>query len=895
VKANVIRPRKSDPTCVRCNLHQKSKTVCCEGSGPLDAPIFLFGEALGANEEQQGKPFVGDAGWKLSYCLARAGLKRKQLRIENTVRCRPPGNKNPTTKQISACYGYLLRTILVNRPKVVVALGSIAFRALTGSIETNKSGDQKIKLNTRSVTGYRGFYERATLSWTSKKGKTKSHSFWLVPTNHPSACLHKWELDDLLVFDLSIAKQLAEGKEPLKAPGTKVRIAKTFNQAIALMGQLQKQRRFAFDLEATSLSPYQATIMCFGFCFKSGEAWILPWNGQGPKPWWKPKQKRKLLRKLTRLFETSSLVGQNIKFDLKLIRRLTGLTDFDISFDTMIAHANIDENKPHGLTFLCQWYLRWKKYDDEMSAWKTKAGKRTIFKTWEVPNEKLWTYCGYDVDGNWRVRKKLLPLLQQEGVIGPFRNHMGLIHPLMDAEYRGLRADPDRLRYLGDKLRADVEKIKKRLRKKADRYLGEVRDPKGNVVLFNPGSPVQLVSLLTKAGAKLTKKTPNGLASTDKFVLEALSLQKTKAGSIARDVVRLRKLSGYVTKNLDGSDGAGAFVQHLEGSRWHPTYNIHIARTGRQSAHDPPVQTLPRTGGIRSIIVPDSPDHILLSADYNKVELCVLSWLSNEEIMIRELSLGIDLHTRMAVVARLMRDPTEEEWHRLAPLIGKDERSIAKGSNFGIPYGRGAYAIAEENPDAFPLGMPKYERTEKVQRVIDAYFSKYQMIAAWRDQQVELAEKHGFIRSAVFNRKRRFLGVRWFLSKYGLRTRNVDRDLGHLHRECYNFQVQAIAGDVMSRATKRVYDGIKKARIPGLRIILTLHDQLVFSCYRKHAKEASSRIVGWMADTLPKGGKFKFEMPLRVECDEQPCFGYEYFNEEEKAEYEQYQEMREAA
>lgn len=888
----VIKPRKPNPTCQLCNLHKTSQTVCCLGSGPKSAKTMLVGEALGVNEAEKGKPFCGDAGWKLNYCLKRAGLNRKELRIENTCRCKPPGNKNPTIQQISACYGYLLRDILVNKPKVVVALGSIAFKTLTGQIEINKKGEQKVKLGARSVSDWRGFYEQVTLSWTSKKGKIYNHTFWLVPTFHPAACLHDWQKDDLLVFDLLLAKELAAGKQPLKEPDTKVYVVKDFVEAKHLIARLKRQARFVFDLETTGLSPHDSKIMCFGFCFKEGEAWILPWHTRGPTPFWRLQERRELVELLTQLFEQASLIGQNLKFDLKHIRKLLGLTDFNINFDTMIAHHNIDENKLHGLTFLCQWFLRWTKYDAAMDQWKVKAGKKTIFKTWEVPDQMLWKYCGYDCDGPFRLRKIFLPLLKKEGTVKAYKNHMGLVHPLMDAEYRGIQCDKHRLLYLSSKFRKEADTAIKKLRKRADKYLGEVRDSKGKPVIFNPESPKQLANLLEAAGAKLSKKTKGKTGfSTDKSVLEALSLEKTPAGTIARDMVTLRKVSGYIGKNLDGKDGDEGFIQYLEGGRFHPSYNIHIPRTGRQSANDPPVQTIPRTGAIRSFLVPDSPDHVILSADYEKIELFVLSWLSNEWIMINELLTGVDLHTRMAVVSRLMREPTNKEWEQIAPLIGKDERSVAKGVNFGIPYGRGAYAIAEANPEVFPLNMPMRDRTNKVQRVIDAYFDKYQLIAEFRERQVELVEKQGHLRNVTIGRKRRFAGgLNWFNSRYGMMTGKRDMDLGHLYREVYNFQVQSIAGDKMTRATKRVYEGIKRESIPGLRIILTLHDQLVFSCQKDYADEASVLIIGWMRDKLPKGGDFQYEVPLKVECLQQRCFGEEYQSLEEKEEYQGYLE-----
>lgn len=851
---------------------------------------MLLAEAVGVEAQHKGKLFVGDAGWKLNYLLKRSGLNRKELRIESAVKCRPPGNGKPSVKHISACYGYLLRTLLKNKPKVVVCLGSVAYQTLLGEVVTQKNGHQSVKKDTKTVSKWRGFYNKHTISWTTKKGKTLSHTFWVVPTHSPNVCLRDWEKDDLVTFDLRIAKQLAADKEPLKSPTTKITVADTFEKALALISRLERlENGFVFDLETTGLSPHTSQLMCAGFCFDDDESHILPWMVQGKKYFWTPQQRRILIGRLTDLFLKAKLIGQNLKFDCKHIRKLTGIVDFNVVFDTMIAHANVDENKPHNLTFQSQWFLRWKKYDAAMDEYKETVGKKTIFRTWDVPNRLLWSYCGYDCNATWLIKKKLVKLLKKEKVVGPFKGHMGLINPLADAEYRGLQCDKERLLYLSQYYRKQSDKILVKLRKQATKLFGTVRDKKGNIVIFNPNSHVQLATLLEAAGADLRKKTKGGNRSTDKFVLEALSTKKTRAGRIAKAVIDRRKFEGYITKNLDGTESDGAFLQFLESNdRFHPNFNIHIARTGRLSADDPPVQTLPRTGAIRSIIIPDTPDHVILSADYEKVELCVLAWLSNEWIMINELLTGVDLHTRMAVVARLMREPTDAEWKELAPLITKDERSVAKGANFGIPYGRGAYAIAEANPDSFPIDMPMKERQALVQRVIDAYFEKYRKIAAFRRRKVALAEQNGELVSALFHRKRRLPGIAWFLSQYGLRTDNRDYGLSHLHREAYNFEVQAIAGDVMTRATKRVYDGIRRSRFPGLRIILTLHDQLVFSCHKCCSDEASEKIVEWMADVLPKGGRHKYEMPLRVECLKQRCFGEEYQSKEEKEEYEGY-------
>lgn len=118
-------------TCKRCRLHQ-SRTNAVVGDGPLDAKIMLLGEAPGFNEDRQGKPFVGAAGKTLNGLLQSAGLKREEVYITNAVRCRPPENRDPTDDEIETCSTYLQQQLRMMKPKLVVALGRIAARALLG-------------------------------------------------------------------------------------------------------------------------------------------------------------------------------------------------------------------------------------------------------------------------------------------------------------------------------------------------------------------------------------------------------------------------------------------------------------------------------------------------------------------------------------------------------------------------------------------------------------------------------------------------------------------------------------------------------------------------------------------------------------------------------------------
>lgn len=849
------KPRRNDPQCSRCELHSKSATVCCESVGPAQADIFLVGEALGANEEELGRPFVGDAGFKLNYLLNRAQLKRKALRIGNCVRCRPPGNKTPTKKHLDGCFPYLHHDILTGKPKVIVALGATAIKTL-------------LPPPARNVDKTRGFPEEVTFRWESPKGKVYEHKCWVVPTYHPAACLHDWRYDDLVVRDFSVAKALAAGQQLLQWPDTKVTVVKTLADAIKLIRHLKRIGRFVLDLETTGLDPHTAKILCIGFCWKAGHATILPLHGQGGKPFWKPHEFALIVDELTELLLEAVLYGQNIKFDIKHLRALTGLIEFKVGFDTMNAYHCVDENKPHNLTFMCQWFLYWLKYDAMMAPYQ---GLTDGYAS--VPDAMLWRYCGYDVDGTWRVRKKLIPLLHAEKVVEPFKIEMGLINSLADVEYRGVRVDTAKIGELAAEYRKEIEKAKAYLQRIALKKLGQARVDKLPNKQFNPNSPKQLAQLLLHCGADLRRKTQSGALSTDKHVMAALELSPGVPGTIARKMKEVRKLTKYISTYLDGADGTGGFKQWVRSkSRIHAQYNTAAARTGRLSADDPPLQTVPRLGGLRSMFLPDDADHLFLSIDYQKVELCIMAYLANDDAMCRELINRVDLHSRMALTKRLNRDPTDAEFEELLPTVTKNERALAKGVNFGIPYGIGSVAIVDQNPDAFPAKLDKRKRKAVVDKIMEAYFEKYWGVAEFREKQVRLAHKHGFIRTHL-GRKRRLTAIEWFNSRWAAETDKRDLDLGHLEREAMNMPVQSFASDELSKATLRVHRAIQQWGIPTLRTVMTLHDQLVFNVHRKYEAEATPLLVECMEFTLPSTKRFKYEMPIRVDVSKQRWWG----------------------
>ena len=174
--------------CTKCPLHRYRKNPV-PGEGPLDAEIMFVGEAPGKTEDETGRPFVGAAGSLLTKLLREAGLEREKVYITNIVKCRPPGNRDPTDEEIEACTPFLWRQVKIIRPKVIVALGRHAGRVLF----------RKAGLEWKSITAHHGRVYEAVIEGIRVK---------IIPTYHPAAALYKPPLRSILEEDFR--KAIAE-------------------------------------------------------------------------------------------------------------------------------------------------------------------------------------------------------------------------------------------------------------------------------------------------------------------------------------------------------------------------------------------------------------------------------------------------------------------------------------------------------------------------------------------------------------------------------------------------------------------------------------------------------------------------------------------------------------
>jgi len=249
-------------------------------------------------------------------------------------------------------------------------------------------------------------------------------------------------------------------------PDTNINVARTYDQAITLIRRLLQVGAYVTDSETTGLDPHSDKILCIGFAHEIGEAHILPLLQKGTQAFWTPQEYRKIVEALTILFQRTEIWGHGLKFDVEMFRALTGIKHYNIGFDTMCAHHCIDENKPHNLTFLSQYYLNWDKYDAS-----THTSKEVDMAALE--NDVLWNYLGADVDGPLRLRELFIPELKSQKLRRVFKEEMELIRPISDMEYRGVHIDVPHLQSKAEECRDTASRTLLELREYARKLLGK--------------------------------------------------------------------------------------------------------------------------------------------------------------------------------------------------------------------------------------------------------------------------------------------------------------------------------------------------------------------------------------------------------------------------------------
>lgn len=574
--------------------------------------------------------------------------------------------------------------------------------------------------------------------------------------------------------------------------------------------KLVQAELFAFDTETSSLDYSEAEIVGVSFAVSPGEAAYLPLAHDYPDV---PAQleRQTVLQALKPLLEDPNKpkLGQNLKYDAHILRN-HGIELRGIRHDTMLESYVLNSTATkHNMDDLAKHYLGVDTihYEDICG----KGAKQIGFA--EVAIEQAGEYAAEDADITLRLHQTLSSRLQAEPSLWSLYNdiEVPLIDVLTRIEANGVLIDSDMLAQQSQELAEQMIALEI-----------QAHDLAGST--FNLGSPKQIQEILyDRLQLPVLKKTPKGQPSTDESVLQELALSYP----LPRLILEHRGMSKLKSTYTD------KLPQQInpKTGRVHTSYHQAVAATGRLSSSDPNLQNIPiRSEAGRKIrqafIAP--PGYKIVAADYSQIELRIMAHLSGDAGLLAAFSQGADIHRATAA-----------EVFQVAPdQVTADLRRSAKAINFGLIYGMSAFGLAQQ------LGLPR----NQAQAYIDLYFSRYPGVKQYMDDIRQQAKDNGYVET-IFGRR---------LYLPDINARNAAQRQ-YAERTAINAPMQGSAADIIKRAMIACDQWIDSGDM-GVRMIMQVHDELVFEVAESRLAECVDRIVERMSHAA------QLAVPLLVEA-----------------------------
>ncbi|WP_370183739.1 DNA polymerase I [Alteriqipengyuania sp.] len=588
-------------------------------------------------------------------------------------------------------------------------------------------------------------------------------------------------------------------------------------------------RLVAVDTETSALDCMLCDLVGVSLATGPNEACYIPLGHGGDDMFAeKPRQiaRETALAMLKPLLESDAVikVGQNIKYDLNVLAR----HDINVSpiDDTMIISFALDAGRSqdgigggHGMDELAQRHL-----GHTCLSFKEVCGTgKKAIPFGEVPLDRATEYAAEDADVTWRLHKHLKPRLPIEGGTRVYeRVDRPLIPVVAEMERHGIKVDRDKLAELSTRFAEETARLE-----------GEIHAIAGQE--FAVGSPKQLGEILfDKLGYKGGKKGKSGQYSTDQSVLEKLDAQ---GAPIATKVLEWRQLAKLKSTYTDALQQA---INPNTG-RVHTSYSLVGAQTGRLSSTDPNLQNIPiRTEigrEIRQAFVAE-PGNVLLAADYSQIELRLAAHMADVAPLREAFENGEDIHARTA--------------KEMFGEVDRDTRGRAKTINFAILYGISRWGLAGR------LGI----EAEEAQGLIDTYFARFPGIQKYIVSTLETVRERGYSET-LFGRKT------WFPR---INSKNQAERQGS-ERAAINAPIQGTSADIIKRAMARMGPalaeaGLKPDETQGVRMLLQVHDELVFELPETLVEQAKPVIEATMAEAATPA--VSLTVPLGVEIGTGP-------------------------
>jgi DNA polymerase-1 len=583
----------------------------------------------------------------------------------------------------------------------------------------------------------------------------------------------------------------AEGEEepkPLRTALTvphRYTLVESAEQLRETVAEIATYPEFCFDTETTGFDLFNDRIVGMSLAVKPREAWYVPFAEATTAEY---------AAIVKPLFENEAIakIGQNVKFDLMVLRRI-GIELRGRKYDTMILHYLLDPESRHNMNALAERYLDYKPIEIE-----TLIGKGSKQLTMDLVGvERVKEYAAEDADITLQLKHVLYPMVERIGLHDLYFDiEEPMIDVLAEIEEAGVRIDT-----------AALAEYAVELNRKLGMLENAIRDEAGEPSL-NINSTRQLGEVLfgKMRIAEKPKMTKTKQFCTDEEYLQSFA-HKHRIVDLVLEYRGVKKLlSTYV-------EALPQLVNRRTG-RIHTSFNQAVTATGRLSSTNPNLQNIPVRDEmgrrIREAFIPSDDDHVLLSADYSQVELRLMAHLSGDESLIAAFAHGEDVHA--ATAAKLFGKPIAE--------VTAEERRRAKTANFGIIYGISAFGLSQR------LEIPRKEAKE----LIDGYFASYPKVREYMERVVDEARRDGYV-ATIFGRRR-------YLNDIASRNA-VARGLAE--RNAVNAPIQGSAADIMKIAMIAVSRRFAAEGIRS-RVILQVHDELVVDTLREE-QERVARIV----------------------------------------------------
>ena len=569
----------------------------------------------------------------------------------------------------------------------------------------------------------------------------------------------------------------------------------------------------AVDTETNSLDPHQADLVGISLCSKIGKACYIPVGHKSSNCL----NKKSVIDKLKNLLEDPSIkkIGQNIKFDYIVFYKL-GISLSSME-DTMLMSYVLDAGKNrHNMDTLSGIHLGHKTISFKEIVG---TGKKEINFS-EVELETAKNYAAEDADITFRLYKKFLKSLKSEKLFNIYEIfEKPLIKILAFMEIEGVEVDSKFLNSLSSKFDKKIKKIEKEVFKISKKE-------------FNIASPKQLGEIIYNdlkiAG---TKKTKKGSFATSASVLEDLAFKGHEFPKLVLDWRQVSKLKNTYSD---------ALPEHINPhtKRVHTSFLLAATTTGRLASSDPNLQNIPiksEDGKDIRKAFKAKKDHLLVSADYNQIEMRILADLADVKELKKAFKNNEDIHSLTA----------SQIFNIDIKKVNQDHRRKAKAINFGIIYGISQYGLAKQ------INVSNYEAEE----FLESYFAKFPEIKVYMDSTIKFCRKSGYVNN-IFGRRSHFNGI----NDKNFNVRNFQE------RAAINAPIQGSASEVMRLAMIRLHKKLNEEKNLKSKILLQIHDELIFEVPKKEEKAMVKLIQNEMT-SVTQSDYHSFSTPLTVDVN----------------------------